>query len=102
MGKPLADVLIPERYREAHWRGLEKFRKTGKGPIMNKRIELMALHRDRREVPIEMTVTPVRVRGGFSFNAFMHDISERKHVEQETVKLSAVSATGNGDVPDQS
>ena len=99
MGRPLAEVLVPERYREAHWRGLDKFRKTGKGPIMNKRIELMALHRDGREVPIEMTISPVRVRGGFSFNAFMHDISERKQVEQETVKLSAVTA-GNGGVPD--
>jgi PAS domain S-box-containing protein len=99
-GKLLADVLIPERYREAHWRGLEKFRKTGKGPVMNKRIELMALHRDGREVPIEMTVTPVRVRGGFSFNAFMHDISERKQVEQAAVKLSAISSTGNGGGPE--
>jgi hypothetical protein len=42
-----------------------------------------------------MTVSPVRVRGGFTFNAFMHDISERKEVERETVKLSAVTA-GNG------
>ena len=54
---------------------------------MNKRIELMALHRDGREFPVEMTVTPVKVRGGFTFNAFMHDISERKQVEQEAVKL---------------
>jgi PAS domain S-box-containing protein len=96
IGRPLADVLVPERYREAHWRGLEKFIKTGKGPIMNKRIELMALHRDGRELPIEMTISPVRVRGGFSFNAFMHDISERKQVEQETVKLSAVTSVDNG------
>lgn len=100
VGRPLAEVLIPERYREAHWRGLEKFRKTGKGPIMNRRIELMALHRDGREVPIEMAISPVRVRGGFSFNAFMHDISERKQVEQEAVKLSAVTSAGNGGGPD--
>jgi PAS domain S-box-containing protein len=96
LGRPLADVIIPERYREAHWRGIDKFLKTGRGPIMNKRIELMALHRDGREFPVEMTVTPVKVRGGFTFNAFMHDISERKQVEQEAVKLSSVTGTGNG------
>ena len=99
IGRPLADVIVPDRYREAHWRGLEKFMKTGKGPIMNKRIELMAIHRDGHELPVEMTVTPVRVRGGFSFNAFMHDISARKQVEQEAVKLSAVTG-GNGGGPD--
>ena len=96
MGRQLAEVIVPERYREAHSRGIEKFLKTGKGPIMNKRIELMALHRDGREFPVEMTVSPVRVRGGFIFNAFMHDISERKQVEQEVVKLSTVTGTGNG------
>jgi sigma-B regulation protein RsbU (phosphoserine phosphatase) len=103
MGRPLADLIVPPRYRDAHWRGLEKFMKSGKGPILNKRIELMAVHRDGHEFPVEMTVSPVRVRGGFSFNAFMHDISERKEVERETVKLSAVtgsdgapSAGGNG------
>jgi PAS domain S-box-containing protein len=100
LGRPLADVIVPERYREAHWRGLEKFLKTGKGPIMNKRIELMAFHRNGREFPVEMTVTPVRVRGGFSFNAFMHDISARKQVEQEAVKLSAVTGAGDGGAPE--
>jgi PAS domain S-box-containing protein len=99
LGRPLAELIVPERYREAHWKGLEKFMKSGKGPIMNKRIELMALHRDGHEFPVEMTVTPVRVRGGFSFNAFMHDISERKQVEQEAVKLSAVTGAGNGGGP---
>jgi PAS domain S-box-containing protein len=94
VGRPLADLIVPERYRAAHWHGLEKFLKTGKGPIMNKRIELMALHRDGREFPVEMTVAPVRVRGGFSFNAFMHDISDRKQVEQEAVKLSSVTGAG--------
>jgi PAS domain S-box-containing protein len=101
LGHPLADLIVPERYRAAHWRGIEKFLKTGKGPIMNKRIELMALHRDGREFPVEMTLTPVRVRGGFSFNAFMHDISERKEVEREAVKLSAVTGGGNGGGPSQ-
>jgi PAS domain S-box-containing protein len=99
LGRPLADLIVPERYREAHGRGIGKFLKTGKGPIMNKRIELMARHRDGHEFPVEMTVTPVRVRGGFSFNAFMHDISERKQVEQEAVKLSAVTGAGNGGGP---
>jgi sigma-B regulation protein RsbU (phosphoserine phosphatase) len=73
--------------------------RTGKGPIMNKRIELMAVHRDGHEFPLEMTVSPVRVRGGFSFNAFMHDISDRKQVEQEAVKLSTVTGAGNGGGP---
>jgi PAS domain S-box-containing protein len=92
IGRPLADTIVPERYREAHWKGIEKFMRRGKGPILNKRIELMAMHRDGHEFPVEMTVSPVRVRGGFMFNAFMHDISERKGFEEEAaVRLSDLS-----------
>ena len=44
-----------------------------------------------------MTVSPVRVRGGFIFNAFMHDISERKGFEEEAVRLSDLPRDdGNG------
>jgi PAS domain S-box-containing protein len=96
IGRPLAEVVIPERYREAHSRGLEKFLRTGKAPILNRRIEVMALHRDGHEFPIEMTISPVRVRGGFAFNAFLHDISERKRVEEEVIRLSDLQSPENG------
>ena len=92
MGKRLADVIVPERYREAHQRGLERFLRTGKGPMLNSRVELLALHRDGSEFPVEVSITAVRVRGGFSFHAFIHDISDRKRLEREVVRLSELRA----------
>jgi PAS domain S-box-containing protein len=97
IGRALADTIVPERYREAHRKGLEKFLRTGKGALINKRIELMALRRDGHEFPVEMTVSAVRVRGGFAFNAFMHDISERKRFEEEAIRLSDLPRAGNGE-----
>jgi PAS domain S-box-containing protein len=97
IGRALADTIVPERYREAHRKGLEKFLRTGKGALINKRIELMALRRDGHEFPVEMTVSAVRVRGGFAFNAFMHDISERKRFEEEAIRLSDLPQAGNGE-----
>ena len=91
-GKQLASVMIPERYREAHARGLERFLRTGKGPMLNSRVELLALHRDGSEFPVELSITAVRVRGGFSFHAFIHDISDRKRLEREVVRLSELRA----------
>ncbi len=43
VGRVLADTIIPERLREAHWEGLRRFRETGEGPMLNRRIELSAL-----------------------------------------------------------
>jgi PAS domain S-box-containing protein len=92
IGKRLADLIIPERYREAHSRGLNRFLRTGKGPMLNSRVELLALHRDGSEFPVEVSITAVRVRGGFSFHAFIHDIADRKRLEREVVRLSELRA----------
>ena len=92
IGKPLDEVIIPERYRDAHARGLDRFLRTGKGPMLNSRVELLALHRDGSEFPVEVSITAVRVRGGFSFHAFIHDIADRKRLEREVVRLSELRA----------
>jgi PAS domain S-box-containing protein len=83
IGQSLATKIIPPRYREMHFRGLEQFFETGRGALLNKRVEIEALHRDGHEFPIEITLTPLKVGGKYVFNAFLHDISERKRVEQE-------------------
>jgi PAS domain S-box-containing protein len=83
VGRLLRDTIIPPRYREAHQRGLEQFIATGQGPLLNKRIELEALHRDGRELPVELTISAMRTPNGYVFNAFLRDISERKRLPGE-------------------
>lgn len=34
-------------------------------------------------MPLEMTITPLKTAGGCIFNAFLHDITERKKAEDE-------------------
>jgi PAS domain S-box-containing protein len=78
MGQSLAETIIPAQHREAYRWGLERFLATGKGPLLNRRIEATALHRDGHEFPVELTITPIRWRDSFIFSAFVHDITERK------------------------
>lgn len=75
--KNLAELIIPPQHREAHRCGLERFLRTGEGPVLHKRIEITALHREGNEFPIELTIWPVQGDRGLFFNAFLHDISER-------------------------
>jgi PAS domain S-box-containing protein len=81
IGKYLADTIVPPKYRDAHKQGLKHFLATGEGRMLNKRIEVTALHRDGHEFPVEMTVTPIPL-GTYVFNAFVHDITERKWAEE--------------------
>jgi PAS domain S-box-containing protein len=83
LGKLLADTLIPERYREAYWHGLRRFLETGEGPVLDKRIELSALRSDGQELPVEITVSALPAQAGWSFHAFIADISERREAEHE-------------------
>ena len=78
IGRVLADTIIPQRHREAHLKGLQNYRETGEGPVMDKRIEIEALHRDGYEFPVELTISARRVGDGYLFNAFLHDISDRR------------------------
>ena len=37
-GKLLSDTIIPDRYKEAHQKGLKRFLQTGEGPVIGKTI----------------------------------------------------------------
>jgi len=86
IGRSLADTIIPQQHREGHARGLARFLETGEGPILRQRIEITALHRDGREFPVELTVTPIRLGDHWLFGAFVRDLTEEKHAEQALQK----------------
>jgi PAS domain S-box-containing protein len=90
VGKPLVDILIPPRFRQAHQRGMAHLRATGEGPILGKRIDTFALRRDGTEFPIELAVTPLRNGIESSFSAFIRDLTERRRGEAVSELLAAV------------
>lgn len=82
IGKSLTDTIIPLRHREAHVRGLKHFLASGEGPMLDRRMETQARHRNGREFPVELTIWPVRIGETYKFNAFIHDITERRQAEE--------------------
>jgi PAS domain S-box-containing protein len=82
VGRELAETLLPHRYRMHHRAGLKRFLETGDGPVLNKRLELTACHKEGHEFPVELTISPTQSGDGFVFNAFLRDITERKQAEQ--------------------
>jgi two-component system cell cycle sensor histidine kinase/response regulator CckA len=91
LGRTLSTTIVPPRYRAAHERGLAHFLATGEGPVLNRRIEIAGLRRDGREIPVELTITPLRLADAWVFSAFVRDISERRQVEQRQAGQYAVT-----------
>lgn len=86
MGKPMRDLIIPEKYRDDHTKGFENFLATGNGPIINKTIEIIALNKKNIEFEIELTVSPATILGKYIFIAFIKDISLSKKLENEKIE----------------
>jgi diguanylate cyclase (GGDEF)-like protein/PAS domain S-box-containing protein len=106
VGRELAATIVPERYRQSHRDGLQRFLSTGDGPVLGKRMELSAMHREGHEFPIEITIAPAGVYADtgdqVTFHAFMHDISERKLAEQVLWAMQAIThSMARADSPQQ-
>jgi PAS domain S-box-containing protein len=94
IGQRLADLIIPEERRAAHIAGFRRFVKTGTGPLIKRRIEVEALHRSGRRIPVEMAVGAVHQGDGYTANAFIRDISERKEAQRlEAERLRSLEET---------
>ena len=81
IGRPLVDLIIPERFKQAHMDGIERYRETGVAQVAGRRIEISAVRADGTEFPIELAIVPFTHDGKTYFTADLRDISERKIVE---------------------
>jgi PAS domain S-box-containing protein len=95
VGRPLAELIIPEALREAHERGRRRYLETGEGPLLNRRVEVTAAHRDGHQLPVELVIWPVGSGPGTAFNAFAHDISERRRSQEALVQAKQEADRAN-------
>jgi PAS domain S-box-containing protein len=89
LGQVLSELIIPPALREAHQRGLERYARTGEASLLNRRLEVIGLRKDRSEFPVELAVTPLREGEYITFHAFIRDITESKRAEAEREGLLA-------------
>lgn len=87
LGRNFAETLLAPRYRDAHGQRLEKYFASGDSSVINQRIEIGVLHKDSHELPVELVVTPFHQGEALLFSAFLHDITERKRIEEELKQI---------------
>lgn len=79
-------ALVPERYRETHRQGLDRFEVTGEARVIGRTIEVDALRKDGSDVPVELSLAGWKTGDRVFYSAILHDITERKqyttHLEQ--------------------
>jgi len=98
VGRLLGESIVPERLREAHAEGLRRFLGGHASGILGQRLELPALRRGGAEFRAELTISPLRVGGGWLFAAFLRDVTERalavEALERDRGRLAGAQRAG--------
>jgi PAS domain S-box-containing protein len=82
LGWPMPELIVPERFRPSTHKAIEMVRTTGHSPLLERRVERIVINRQGVEFPIEMTAGLAMGTDGSFFAVFLHDISERRKVDQ--------------------
>ena len=80
IGKPLT-ILMPQQYREAHQRGIERIRSTGKSRVLGSTLELHGLRKTGEQFPIELSLSRSEENNDVFYCGIIRDITERKKSE---------------------
>jgi PAS domain S-box-containing protein len=97
LGQQLDILIIPPRYRADHRKGMARYL-AGESPgeVLDRRIEVEALHADGTEFPIELSITRIDLDADqFEFCGFIRDISERREREQKLVAANVRAEAAN-------
>ncbi len=102
LGKPLHQLLTPQRYLDRATRGFEAFRGSGQGALIGKTVQIEALHKDGREIPVELSISSLQLNGRWHAVGILRDISERiraeealRHSEASLKEAERIALLGN-------
>lgn len=87
IGQHLHELLAPARFHEASEKGFAEFQRSGVGAAVGKTLELPALHKDGKEIPVELSLAPVQLDGRWHAVGIVRDITERKKAKEQQARL---------------
>jgi PAS domain S-box-containing protein len=98
IGKPI-ELIIPERFRESHRKGVHRVSTGGPHHVIGKTVELAAVRKGGIEFPVELSLATWFLDDERYFTGIIRDISERKQAEQKfrSVTEAAIDAIISAD-----
>ncbi len=91
VGQPV-ETLLPESLRAHHEQLNQRFLESPQRRRFGEERELRGRHKDGHEIPVEVTLQPLETGHGRMVLASIVDLSERRRLERETLRLRAETA----------
>ena len=91
VGRTMADLIIPERYRESHRIGLRRYLKSGKGEALGRRIEVSGIRKSGEEFPVEVSISPIQDGEHILFVGCVRDLTEHHALRLARAEVARVT-----------
>ncbi len=98
IGKELHRIIVPDRYFADFKKGVGEFKISGKGKIMEKTREITAIKKDGTIFPVELSVSPVKIKDKWNAIGIIRDITARKRDEEEIAMQSVELKRSNAEL----
>jgi PAS domain S-box-containing protein len=99
LGRSLA-TLVPERFRASHTAHLRRYFGKRSCRTTGAALELLGLHKNGTEIPIEVNLSPLPIEGSDYVSAAIRDISDRKRSEARASLVAARLASAVESIQD--
>jgi PAS domain S-box-containing protein len=94
LGRGFHSLIVPEKYREGCRLGIERAVNLVGVTKAKQKMEFMALHKDHREIPVEISISPLVSGDKILFNAFISDITERRNLQIQLNHVQKLESIG--------
>jgi signal transduction histidine kinase len=86
----MADLIIPERYRESHRIGLRRYLRSRKGEALGRRIEVSGIRKNGEEFPVEVSISPIQADEHVLFVGCLRDLTEHHALRLARAEVARV------------